>query len=72
MNKDYTYFNNKVIGGIKLGSGGYYMQAISRLRAKLDKDCRDVKITELMNRINLDSSMVVFRDDDLRVDRVLN
>jgi len=71
MNKGYTSLNNKVIGGIKLGEGEFYILAINRLRSRLDKDCRDAKVIELMTKINLDTPMIVFKED-IRADRVLH
>lgn len=73
--KSYTCLNHSVIGGIRLGGGQFYILQIDALRAKLDKDCKKSKLINLMTlmeRINLETSMVVFKDDDLSGDRVLN
>ena len=72
MNRGYTSLSNKIRGGIKLSSGSYYIKNIDSMRAKLDKDCKAFKLQEIMNKINLDSPMVVFRNDDLSDDRVIN
>jgi len=45
---------------------------IPAIRASIEKKNRDANLAAIMDRINLDSPMMVFRDDELSADRVLH
>lgn len=61
----------KFVAYHKAGMEGCQQAELQAIRAKIIKKNRDAKVIELMTKINLDTPMIVFKED-IRADRVLH